>query len=123
MMFVGGEEGIERELTAAVHLRTRLPDLAVGRSDYDAFTHDNEDVYGVVRSGTAGCCLVLVNLASEVQDVRGFLQDDLVPDQLDLAAVTDVYGTTPVRLERRGDVVEVSVVLGVGDTVVLPLHE
>lgn len=63
MMFVGGEQEIEDHLRQVNRLRDARPELAVGRSDYDALTLADDTVYGVVRIGVKRS-LVLVNLSS-----------------------------------------------------------
>lgn len=65
MMFVGGETGLEEDLRRIASLRDDHPELAIGRSAYTDVQVSADSVYAVVRRGSTGRCLVLVNLSDK----------------------------------------------------------
>lgn len=65
MMFVGGEVGLETDLPRIAELRDDYPELATGYSAYSDVQVSADCVYAVVRRGSTGHCLVLVNLSHE----------------------------------------------------------
>ena len=75
MMFVGGEEGIEDDLVTIARLRDEHPELVVGRTVGGAVEVSSDRVYAVVRQGSAGRCLVLVNLGDQVVQTTVTLSD------------------------------------------------
>ena len=63
MTFVGGEEGIEKEVRRVHRLRKTLPEVGYGTVDYDAVSVDQDAVYAVVRRVGDECSVLLVNLS------------------------------------------------------------
>jgi len=90
MMFVGGEVGLEQDLQRISRLRDRRPELAVGYSDYDAVEVGADPVYAVVRRGTEGRCLVLVNL-SDAPVTTSVIVDVSEPTTRDRLELADLW--------------------------------
>jgi glycosidase len=65
MTYVGGEQGIENEVRKVHHLRTTLPEIAIGEALYEPLSIDEEAIYGVVRRQGEQCSLLLVNLSGQ----------------------------------------------------------
>lgn len=63
MTFVGGEEQLENDLRRVNRLRHELPEIRLGRADYDAIRVDDERVFAVARVQHGMVSLVLVNLS------------------------------------------------------------
>jgi glycosidase len=70
MTFIGGETGIEAELTIAHALRRLLPEIARGTADYDAVSTDHDAVYSVLLRGAGRAALVVVNVTDAPVKVR-----------------------------------------------------
>jgi hypothetical protein len=68
MTFVGGEQEIEEELRRVHRLRTTLPEVGHGETDYESVSVDRDEVYAVVRRSGARCALLLVNLSNHSVD-------------------------------------------------------
>jgi hypothetical protein len=75
MTFVGGETGVETELRRANRLRHELPEIRIGRADYDAVRTGDDRLFVVARRSDDAVSLVLVNLASE--SVRATVEVDI----------------------------------------------
>jgi hypothetical protein len=93
MMFVGGEEGIEDDLVTIARLRDEHPELVVGKTEAGAVEVGSDRVYAVVRQGSAGRCLVLVNLGDQVVQTTVTLSDPA-----ECAALRDLWSGDSVEL-------------------------
>jgi glycosidase len=65
MTFIGGEEGIEPDLTRLHRLRAELPVIRDGLVDFDAVEADNDNVYALIRLAGEDIAVVLVNTSTD----------------------------------------------------------
>jgi glycosidase len=74
MTFVGGEVGVEDELRAVHSLRTRLPELRAGVSDYDAVAFDHDAIYALLRHAPDRATVVAVNTSAHALRSSGLVR-------------------------------------------------
>jgi glycosidase len=74
MTFVGGEVGVEDELRAVHSLRTRLPEIRAGASDYDAVTFDHDAIYALLRHTPDRATIVAVNTSGRALHSSGLVR-------------------------------------------------
>ncbi len=99
MTFVGGEQDIEKQVLAVNTLRARRPEFSDGVSDHAAVSVDDVNVYAVVRRGSAGSAVVLVNLGGEATTIDCRLD---LPDPTHNGVVAaDGLGGETVHFESR----------------------
>ena len=63
MTFVGGEVEVEDDIRRMTHLRAAVPELRLGRVDYDSVRADHDAIFAVAREREGQVSLVLVNLS------------------------------------------------------------
>jgi hypothetical protein len=69
MTFVGGEEGIEAEVTAVNSARLQYPVLATGRVIHDALDVSDDRVYAALLRNPEQEAIVIVNTVDSPVDV------------------------------------------------------
>jgi glycosidase len=74
MTFIGGEVGLDDDVTRVHRLRSRWPALRTGAADYAAVAVDQVAVYAVVRRDAERPALVLVNLTAEPVTVQAVVR-------------------------------------------------
>jgi hypothetical protein len=79
MTFVGGEVDIEEQVRAVHRLRRDHPEFAIGTTDRTSLRCSDDHVYAVLRRGTSGTSMLLVNLSDQHRSIMV----DLAPDALD----------------------------------------
>jgi glycosidase len=79
MTFVGGEVDIEEQVRAVHRLRRDHPEFAIGTTDRTSLRCSDDHVYAVLRRGTSGTSMLLVNLSDQHRSITV----DLAPDALD----------------------------------------
>lgn len=78
MTFIGGETEVEDELRRANRLRHELPEIRLGRTEYDAIAVDDAHIFAAARVLDDGISLVLVNLSDSAVETAVRLCGDQI---------------------------------------------